>query len=76
MFERFDASHGLSNIKLDAYNARQDIRVKTRRNLKEQETKALLKEVEIAIATDYLNNQTGAARNTIADDPAIDESHP
>ena len=40
IFERFDANHGLSNIKLDTYNARQDIRVKTKRSLKEQETKA------------------------------------
>ena len=30
MFERSDASHGLSNIKLDAYNGLQDIKGKTR----------------------------------------------
>ena len=71
MFERFDASHGSSNIKSNAYDARQDIRVKTWRYLKEQETKALLLEVELAVATDYLNNQTGAARNTQAIDSAI-----
>ena len=76
IIDRFDANHELSNIRMDAYDARQDIRVTTRRYLKEQETKALLKEVKIAIATDYLNNQTGAARNTKAADSTIDESHP
>lgn len=35
----------------------------------------MLEEVGIAIATDYLNDQTGAARNTQAVDSAVGESH-
>ena len=75
MFERFSANHGVSNIKLDAYNALPDIRERTERYLEEQDTKVLLQEVGLAIATDYLKNQMGAARNTQAVDSAIGESH-
>ena len=74
MFERFDANHGLSNIKLDAYNALQDIRVKTGQYLEEQETKDLLEEVGMAIATDYISNRSDPAQNTQAVDSAIGES--
>ena len=35
MYERFDANHGVSNIKLDDYNALGDIREKTERYLEE-----------------------------------------
>ena len=75
MYERFDADHGLSNIKLDAHNALPDIRKKTQLYLEEQETKDLLEEVGLAIATDYLNRQNGTARDTPAVDPTIGESH-
>lgn len=54
MYERFDANHGVSNIKLDDHNALGDIREKTEQYLDEQETKDLLEEVGLAIATDYL----------------------
>ena len=54
-FERFDANHGVSNIKLDAYKALGEIRRKTEGYLQEQETKDLLEEVGSAIADDYLN---------------------
>ena len=75
MFERFDANHGLSNIKLDAHNALPDIRKKTGQYLEEQETKDLLEEVGVAIATDYISNQPGPAQNTQAVDSATGESH-
>ena len=75
MFERFDANHGLSNIKLDAHNALPAIRKKTELYLEEQATKDLLEEVGLAIAKDYLNAQNSAARDTQAVDPAIGESH-
>ena len=75
MFERFDANHGLSNIKLDAHNALPAIRKKTELYLEEQATKDLLEEVGLAIVTDYLNAQNGPARDTQAVDPAIGESH-
>lgn len=55
MYERFDANHGVSNIKLDDHNALGVIREKTEQYLDEQETKDLLEEVGSAIATDYLN---------------------
>ena len=57
MYERFDANHGVSNIKLDDHNALGEIREKTEQYLEEQETKDLLKEVGSAIATDYLNSR-------------------
>ena len=56
IYERFDASHGVSNIKLDDYNALGEIRRKTEQYLEEQETKRLLKVVGQAIATDYLDS--------------------
>lgn len=56
-YERFDANHGVSNIKLDDYNALGNIREKTDLYLEEQETKDLLEEVASAIATDYLNTR-------------------
>lgn len=54
-YERFDANHGVSNIKLDDYNALGRIREKTQQYLDEQETKDLLEEVGGFIANDYLN---------------------
>ena len=75
VFERFSANHGLSNIKLDAYNALQDIRLKTGQYLEEQETKTLLQEVGIAIAKDYISNQAGPAKDTQAVNAAIGEPH-
>ena len=57
MYELFDANHGVSNIKLDDYNALGDIRQKTEQYLDEQETKVLLEEVGSAIATDYLKSR-------------------
>lgn len=53
MYERFDANHGVSNIKLDDHNALRIIRERTEQYLDEQGTKDLLKEVGSAIATDY-----------------------
>lgn len=41
-YERFDADHGVSNFKLDAYNALDQIREKTERYLDKQETRDLL----------------------------------
>ena len=54
-YARFDANHGVSNIKLDDYSALGDIRKKTEQYLDEQETKDLLEEVGAEIAKDYLN---------------------
>ncbi|KAL9578610.1 MAG: hypothetical protein Q9212_005606 [Teloschistes hypoglaucus] len=55
MYERFDANHGVSNIKLDDYNALGDIRTKTEGYLGQQDTKELLDEVGKSIANDYVN---------------------
>ncbi|KAI4118107.1 MAG: hypothetical protein LQ338_007462 [Usnochroma carphineum] len=57
MYERFDANHGVSNIKLDNYNALEEIKEKTKLYLAEQGTKGLLEEVGWSIACDYLNIQ-------------------
>ena len=67
-YDRFDANHGVSNIKLDDYNALKDIRDKTNLYLDEQETKDLLAEVGSAIATDYL------MQNLQLVDHAVDQS--
>ena len=69
MYERFDANHGVSNIKLDDYKALGEIREKTGQYLEEQETKDLLEEVGKDIATDYLKSR-GILNNL-----AIDNSH-
>lgn len=74
MYERFDASHGVSNIKLDDYNALGEIREKTERYLEEQETKDLLEEVGSAIAIDYLNPRPIHGQNVQLTDSAIDKS--
>ena len=72
-YERFDANHGVSNIKLDNYNALGDIREKTEQYLEEQETKELLEEVGSAIANDYLQGQnvqpTGLPINNLRQSP-------
>ena len=53
MYERFDANHGVSSIRLDNYNALGEIRAKTNLYLQEQETQILLDQVGSAIAADY-----------------------
>ena len=63
LYERFDANHGVSNIKLDDHNALGEIREKTEQYLEEQETKDLLEEVGAAIATDYLNTRPVHGQN-------------
>ena len=72
MYERFDASHGVSNIKLDDYKALDQIKAKTELYLKEQETIDLLEEVGLAIATDYKANPT-VGQHAQANN--VDESH-
>ena len=62
-YERFDANHGVSNIKLDNYRGLGDIKKKTQLYLEEQETIDMLEEVGKQIATDYgvrrlLNDQS------------------
>ncbi len=52
-YERFDANHGVSNIRLDDYKALGEIRQKTNLYLEEPGTKDLLTEVGSAIAADY-----------------------
>ena len=74
MYERFDANHGVSNIKLDDHNALGKIREKTEQYLEEQETRDLLEEVGSAIATDYLNTRPIQGQNGQATDLAIDKS--
>lgn len=74
MYERFDANHGVSNIKLDDHNALGEIREKTAQYLEEQETKDLLEEVGSAIATDYLNPGPIQGQNVQPTDLAIDKS--
>ena len=54
-YERFDADHGVSNIKLDRHDALGEIRRKTELYLDKQDTKDLLEEVGKDIARDYLN---------------------
>ena len=54
MYERFDANHGVSSIRLDDFKALKDIRTKTGLYLEEEGTKDLLKDVGSAIAADYL----------------------
>lgn len=74
MYERFDANHGVSNIKLDDHNALGVIREKTEQYLDEQETKDLLEEVGSAIATDYLNVRPIHGQNAQPIYSAINES--
>ena len=71
MYERFDANHGVSNIKLDDYNALSAIREKTGLYLEEQETKKVLAEVGQAIADDYLNTQPIKEQNIQPISPVI-----
>ena len=74
MYERFDANHGVSNIKLDDYNALGKVREKTEQYLEEQGTRDLLEEVGSAIATDYLNTGPIQGQNTQSTDLAIEKS--
>ena len=74
MYERFDANHGVSNIKLDNHKALKDIREKTEQYLEEQETKDSLEEVGSAIAADYLNGQTAHKQDMQPADQVIDQS--
>lgn len=75
MYERFDANHGVSNIKLDDHHALGEIREKTGRYLEEQDTKDLLEEVGLSIATDYLNSRPINGQTVQAADLAVDTSH-
>ena len=77
-YERFDANHGVSNIKLDRYDALSEIRQKTEGYLDEQDTKDLLEEVGEAIARDYLgvhsiHDQNNASASSVANqsDPRL-----
>lgn len=54
-YERFDATYGVSKIKLDDHNALDDIRAKTKTYLGQQDTKEHLDKVAFSIATDYVN---------------------
>ena len=74
-YERFDASHGVSNIKLDDYRALDQIRDKTNKYLDEQPTIDLLKEVGSAIATDYINTNSTVRRHAQTEIAGMDESH-
>ena len=74
MYERFDANHGVSNIKLDDYNALGDIRRKTEQYLEEQETKDLLEEVGSAVATDCLRTCPIHEQDVQAAESAIEKS--
>lgn len=73
-YERFDANHGVSNIRLDDYTALDKIREKTDLYLEEQETKVLLEQVASAIATDYLNTQPIHGSNMQPPDFASEKS--
>lgn len=68
-YERFDASHGVSSIRLDNHNALGDIRRKTELYLGEQDTKEMLKEVGRAIASDYLSAHPDLRKSSL---PATD----
>ncbi|KAL8659831.1 MAG: hypothetical protein Q9202_006930 [Teloschistes flavicans] len=63
MYERFDANHGVSNIKLDNYNALGYIRANTEKYLEQDDTKEDLNEVGLSIATDYVNTFPRACCN-------------
>lgn len=75
IYERFNANHGVSNIKFDDHTALGKIREKTENYLEEQETKDLLEEVGSAIATDYLNIRPIHGQNVQPPDLTIDRSH-
>ena len=75
MYERFDANHGVSNIKLDDHHALGEIREKTEQYLEEQDTKDLLEEVGLSIATDYFNSRPINGQTVQAADLAVDTSH-
>lgn len=74
MYERFNANHGVSSIKLDDHNALGKIREKTVQYLDQQETKDLLKKVGSDILDDYLNIRPTHGQNVQPIDLAIDES--
>ena len=75
MYERFDASHGVSNFKLDDHQALGRIKEKTELYLKEQKTIDLLEEVGLAIALDYIDANPTVRRRAQTENAAIDESH-
>lgn len=74
-YERFNANHGVSNIKLDDYNALDKIRERTDLYLEEQETKDLLEQVASAIATDYLDTRPIHGPNLQLPELDIDNAH-
>lgn len=73
-YERFDANHGVSNIKLDDYKALCEIEEKTGRYLEEHGTKDMLEEVGAAIAEDYLISHPIQGQNVSSTTTAFDET--
>ncbi|KAI4198466.1 MAG: hypothetical protein LQ350_005261 [Teloschistes chrysophthalmus] len=55
MYERFDAEDGVSKIRLDDHSALGIIRAKTEDRLRRQDTKDLLDDAGLSIATDNVN---------------------
>lgn len=55
-YERFDANHGVSNIKLDNYKALDEIETRTGQYLEEQGTRDMLQELGLALVEDYLKS--------------------
>ncbi len=74
MYERFNANHGVSNIRMDDHNALGHIREKTELYLEEGTTKELLKEVGSAIAADYLKARPIQRKDVQPANSAIDKS--
>ena len=74
VYARFDANHGVSNIKLDDYKALDKIREKTKLYLEEQKTKDYLEEVGLAIATDYIDARPIHGQDMQPADSTIDKS--
>lgn len=73
-YERFDANHGVSNVKLDDYRALGDLRTKTNLYLEEQETKDHIEEVATAIATEYFEAQPKQSPDTEAVSSPVEDS--
>ena len=62
-YERFDADHGVSDIRLDRYDALGEIREKTRLYLAKQDTKDRLEEVGKEIAEDFIRTRASHQHN-------------
>lgn len=74
-YERFDANNGVSNIKLDDYEALNKIEERTLQYLEEQTTKDMLEEVGKAIAQDYLASHPRQDRNLPLSEQVVEEPH-